>query len=86
MCLRHVGGLWVLYLACDRDFESLPKFVRRSPYPERDNIAVYKRRDVEQRSEMLPFCESLFVAYRLQFTLCAVVFCGLTCYTVFDRP
>ena len=31
------------------EFENLPKFIRRSPYPERDNITVYKRRDVEQK-------------------------------------
>jgi len=31
------------------EFENLPKFTRRSPYPERDNITVFKRRDVEQR-------------------------------------
>jgi zinc transporter 9 len=35
------------YLLESSELDSLPKFIRRSPYPERDNITVFRRRDVE---------------------------------------
>lgn len=38
------------YLLESSELDSLPSFPRRSPYPEKEKITVYRRRDLEQRA------------------------------------
>ncbi|ESN90021.1 hypothetical protein HELRODRAFT_116663 [Helobdella robusta] len=38
------------FLLESSELDSLPKYTRRSPYPERDNITVFKRVDLEKRA------------------------------------